>query len=187
MKKTILRLKNPSQILDYINIKRMNLFILSLILVVIIFIFYKTFIAKIELDDVHPLIYTDKDMFNKAEWLWVIPLYNNDPISNHPEWTKMVKQSGKKIGLHGVKHRLSEFKNDLNHSYIDQGINEFRKAFGFYPTHFKAPRLELSKNNRNYILSKGIKCQGFINQYILSNVLHSEDERTKYKGRLKYE
>jgi predicted deacetylase len=118
-----------------------------------------------ELDDVHPaVVSTENPRLKESLWLWVIPLYNNDPISAHPEWVDKLKNSGKKLGLHGVYHPNKEFGTDRSDEYIDTGIAEFEKAFGFYPTHFKAPNLALSEGNAEKLRKRGIKIKGLVNQ-----------------------
>jgi predicted deacetylase len=129
-----------------------------------------------ELDDVHPLIMDVNDPYIKrSEWLWVIPLYMNDPLSNHPEWVQRLKAMGKKIGMHGVRHTKNEFGIDRSNEYIDKGINEFTKAFG-YPSHFKAPGLALTKSNRKKLRDRNIKIKGNLNQ-ISHRVHHSPKGR----------
>ena len=131
-----------------------------------------------ELDDVHPYILDITDpLAQRSEWLWVIPMYMGEPISNHPHWVKELKDSGKKIGLHGVHHTKREFGTDRSDEYIDKGIKEFTKAFGYRPTHFKAPNLSLTPKNREKLENRGLVIRGTLNQ-----VLHSV-HHTKNKGR----
>lgn len=136
-----------------------------------------------ELDDVHPYILDIDDPYlQRSKWLWVIPLYMNEPISNHPEWVQYIKNTGKHIGLHGVHHTYREFATDRSDEYIDKGIEEFTRAFGYYPTHFKAPSLALSENNRRKIIAKGMGIKSHWNQ-IIHRVYHSPNNRTA-NGRL---
>ena len=130
-----------------------------------------------ELDDVHPYILgIDDPLAQRSAWLWVIPMYMGEPISNHPHWVQELKDSGKKIGLHGVYHTKHEFGIDRSDEYIDKGINEFTKAFGYRPTHFKAPGLKLTKANRIKLEKRGLIIQGLLNQ-ILHTVHHSPKGR----------
>ena len=131
-----------------------------------------------ELDDVHPWIMNaDDPHIKRSSWLWVIPLYMDEPISNHPEWVESLKKSGKKIGLHGVRHTKLEFSIDRSDEYIDKGVNEFFKAFGYPPTHFKAPGLAMTKANAQKIRDRGMKIRNRFHQ-ITRRVHHSP------KGRL---
>lgn len=150
----------------------------SIVLVIIIVVFLiHRYTSREELDDVHPLIMdTDDPYIKRSEWLWVIPLYMNVPISNYPEWIDRLKATGKKIGLHGVYHKKLEFGVDRSDEYIDKGIDEFTKAFGYYPTHFKAPGLALTAQNQKKFEERGIEIKGLINQLIYQ-VHHTSSHR----------
>ena len=102
----------------------------------------------------------------------------DEPISNYPEWIKDIKNTGKKIGLHGVKHTHKEFGKDLSDDYIDAGVQEFYKAFGYYPKYFKAPSLAMTKNNTKKIEERGMEIKSRINQ-IIHTVHHSPKHRYK--------
>jgi hypothetical protein len=137
-----------------------------------------------ELDDVHPYILDVNDpLAQRSEWLWVIPMYMGDPISNHPHWIKEIKDSGKKVGLHGVRHTKKEFGVDRSDEYIDEGIEEFTKAFGYPPTHFQAPGLSLTPKNHKKLESKGLVIKGFLNQ-VFHTVHHNWDKGRKTNGEL---
>jgi peptidoglycan/xylan/chitin deacetylase (PgdA/CDA1 family) len=123
--------------------------------------------SREELDDVHPRIQdVDDPLVKRSKWLWVMPLYMDDPISNHPEWVARIKNTGKILGLHGVKHTYNEFGYDLSEDYIQSGIDEFTKAFGYPPRHFKAPKISLTKNNEAIIRKHGMDIKGRFNQII---------------------
>jgi predicted deacetylase len=146
--------------------------IIGVVLVICIVVLIHRQFAHREIDDVHPRIMDVSNPYlQKSEWVWVIPLYMNDPVSNYPEWVDRLKKTGKKIGLHGVYHTSREFNTDRSDEYIDRGINEFAKAFGFYPTYFKAPSLVLTKANERKLRDRGIKVVGTINQ-ILHKAYH---------------
>ena len=168
---------------------KISIFVTYLLVILILILCVVLICRKVlheEFDDVHPLILDadDKQMKN-SKWLWVIPFYNNIPISEDKDWIERLKKTNKKIGLHGVYHTHKEFGIDRDDEYIDKGINEFKKAFGYYPTHFKAPSLSLTKNNADKIRKRGIKIKSYLNQ-ILHNVHHSTNSR-HLDGRLIYE
>lgn len=151
--------------------------VLSVIFILILIVVLSREYSDRELDDVHPRIMNSYDPYiSFSKWLWVIPLYMDDPISNYPEWIDNLKKTGKKIGLHGVKHIHKEFEQNLTEEYIDAGIEEFTKAFGYYPTHFKAPSLALTAENKKILLARGINIRGRIDQ-ILHTVYHSPNHR----------
>lgn len=139
--------------------------------------------SRKELDDVHPRIQDiHHPLVKNSKWLWVMPLYMDDPISNHPQWVAELKASGKIIGLHGVKHTYNEFKYDLPEDYIKRGIDEFTKAFGYAPKYFKAPKLALSKANAEIIKKYGMEIKGVFNQ-LIHHAQHIWTDRLK-DGRL---
>jgi predicted deacetylase len=160
------------------------LFVLGVfITITLIVLIVSRFLTHEEYDDAHPLILgVDHPLIQRSEWIWVIPLYMNDPISNYPEWIRQLKATGKKIGLHGVKHTYNEFGTDLSKEYIKEGVDEFIKAFGFYPTHFKAPKLSMTKHNRQIINDFGMIIMGRLNQ-LLHRVHHTAENRLS-DGRL---
>lgn len=130
-----------------------------------------------ELDDVHPSIQSlDHPYIKRSKWLWIIPMYNNDPITNYPDWIKSIKNSGKKIGMHGIKHTYNEFGYDLSEDYIQKGMNIWKEAFGEYPKYFKAPKLSLTSNNKKLLEKNGIQIMGMYNQ-ILHTVYHTPENR----------
>ena len=132
----------------------------------LLFLFVRYFSHE-ELDDVHPRVQSTNDpLLRRSKWLWVMPLYMNDPISKHPNWVKRIKRTGKKIGLHGVRHTFNEFGHDLPEDYIKKGIDEFTKAFGYPPKHFKAPKLSLTPHNRRIIEKYGMEIKGRLNQLL---------------------
>lgn len=138
-----------------------------------------------ELDDVHPRIQdVDDPLVNRSKWLWVMPLYMNDPISNHPEWVAQLKATGKNLGLHGVEHTYDEFGHDLPEAYIKRGIDEFTKAFGYAPRHFKAPKLSLTPNNAAIIRKHGMEIKGRLNQFLRRAFHHWGNRETDGSNRL---
>ncbi len=136
-----------------------------------------------ELDDVHPSIPCAEKYIEDSEWLWVIPLYMGDPITNYPSWCRMIKAKNKKLGMHGVMHTYSEFSEDVPKGYIKAGMEIFKKAFGEYPKAFKGPKTNITKNNKKHIQELGMVIKGRLNQ-ILHNVYHCEESGRQDRGRL---
>jgi len=150
--------------------------VLLVILLPVYIIVLSRALAHHEIDDLHPLLISpDHPDVLRSKYLWVIPMYMGAPISNYPNWVARVKRlrsDGKIIGLHGVRHQDAEFGQELSDEYIDSGIQEFQKAFGFYPRYFKAPQLILSKKNRKKLEDRGLKIKHKVNQ-VLHTVYHS--------------
>ena len=159
------------------NLAKISLSVLIFIAFLTVSLLLHRHFSREEIDDVHPFIMDVSDPFiQRSTWVWVIPLYMGEPISNHPEWVQNLKKTGKKIGLHGVRHTKKEFGIDLSDEYIDSGINEFTKAFGYKPTHFKAPGLALTKSNAKKLKKRGLKIKSHINQ-LIHKVHHSPKHR----------
>ena len=100
-----------------------------------------------EIDDVNPLIPCEEKYLEKAEILWVIPLYENYPISVDQKWCKEILKLNKTIGMHGVYHTYREFNETFNQTEFDKGLREFEKCFGYFPELFKSPQLEITSEN----------------------------------------
>jgi hypothetical protein len=118
-------------------------------------------VSEKQLDDVSPKIACDNDLFNKSDVLMIIPYFNNVPISQNMNWCRQILALNKTLGMHGVYHTYNEFLELRNQSYIQKGMDEFKRCFGFYPTIFEAPQLALSKENANLLKTMGLKVEGY--------------------------
>jgi predicted deacetylase len=129
------------------------LLIVLLVLVVysfVILLIFRHYSSK-TLDDVSPQRYCSKELIGKSDILFVIPLLGNVSIANNQSWCKEMLSLNKTIGMHGVYHvpdNPGEFSIDRDKEYIQTGMEEFNKCFGFYPSLFKAPQLRLSQHNK---------------------------------------
>ena len=162
---------------------------MNIIGIVLIFCLIILLIRRInykEIDDVHPLIQCKQRLLARSKFLWVIPLFEGVPITDHPEWIaeiKKLEKDGAILGMHGVYHteakdmfyRDGEFNKDLPVEYIKQGMEIFKNAFGYYPKYFKAPHCLCNENNRKIIESLGMIYKGVGNQ-IAHKVYHCNDE-----------
>ena len=137
-----------------------------------------------EIDDVHQEIPCSEKFVDDSTWIWVIPLYHDVPIQG--ELVEKLKKSGKKIGMHGVRHTLSEFATDVSKDYIKRGMDAFERAFGYRPKYFKAPKLKISQNNIQLI--KELDMIPYNSwQSMIHKVYHCEDYGRPGQHRLKYE
>lgn len=127
---------------------RIILIILGIAIVFLIadFILARALWAR-QVDDFSPQIYCEKEIIEKSEILMVIPLYNNISIAKNKSWCDEIIAMNKTLGMHGVYHTFQEFLEIRDEDYIKNGMREFKKCFGFYPTLFEAPQLALSKDN----------------------------------------
>ncbi|MCA9487898.1 MAG: DUF2334 domain-containing protein [Nanoarchaeota archaeon] len=130
-----------------------------------------------QIDDVTPGIYCEKEYLEKADILWVIPNYNNTPISQNQEWCDYVVSLNKTLGMHGVQHYYPEFKDNLTQEYIEEGIKEFENCFNQTPTMFKPPKLEISYENKVLITNNEMEIKRYSNQ-IFHKVYHCSDTGT---------
>lgn len=144
-------------------------------LVVIIFILQFRIFSGRQLDDVSPGIQCDRELFEKAEVLYIIPKFNNSGISENPEWCNYILSLNKTLALHGVYHTYEEFGIDRSQGYLLEGIDEFEKCFGKKPDRFKSPQLAISKNNRKMI-KEHMNFDGYPNQ-ISHKVIHCNDSK----------
>lgn len=143
-------------------------------------------VAPRETDDVHPDIPCTDHMLNDSTWLWVIPWYGDVPLTAHPAWVDALKRSGKKLGLHGVRHTYREFATDVSRAYVQKGIDEFEKAFGYRPTAFKPPKMQITPRNRQLLAELGLTVRTDWQQMI-HRIYHCPDHGRTDRGRLRYE
>jgi predicted deacetylase len=141
-------------------------------IVVFNFIFPQSQLTK-QLDDVSPEIPCKENLLKKANVLFIIPKFNNKDISDKKEWCNFILSLNKTLGMHGVHHTYYEFNSTRNETYLDEGVEAFKKCFGFYPKRFKPPQLQINKDNKN-LIKKKMKLDLYINQ-ILHKVYHCND------------
>ena len=127
-----------------------------------------------QIDDVSPQMNCDTKYLEKSDMLWVVPRYDNIPISANQTWCKYILSLNKTLGLHGVYHTYNEFSTDRDALYLVNGMIEFENCFGYQPTMFKAPQLEISNNNKDLIDKAGLKLRSWLNQ-ITSKVYHCDN------------
>lgn len=110
-----------------------------------------------EVDDVNPLMGCTDELLQSNDILWVVPLYKNVSIADNSSWCSRIKSLNKTLGMHGVYHSYDEFGVFRDEEYIDRGVAEFEKCFGFRPKSFKAPQLVLSSSDIVPLKNEGLK------------------------------
>jgi len=153
--------------------------IISVVYLIII-IFLTRFYSSKVLDDVSPQRYCSRDLIEKSDILFVIPLLGNESIANNQTWCKEILGFNKRIGMHGVYHApddIGEFSIDRDKEYFQIGMEEFRKCFGFYPILFKAPELKLSQNNK--VLLKDMNMTIYS---VPQTIFHKEYQKSRKKS-----
>lgn len=123
----------------------------------------------IHLDDVHPNIPLYNDHLIKAKSLYIVPDFEGTTLDEYPQWCKSLKDTGKKLCMHGIKHTVGEgggiagdceFSKPLSDEEIDRGIKIWENAFGEPVKCFKAPCFALHPENRNKLEARGIEIHG---------------------------
>lgn len=151
--------------------------IIIFIIILILALFFMRFLNPKEIDDVSPEIPCEQEYLNKSDVLWVIPFFNNKPISQNSEWCKEILSLNKTLGLHGVYHTYWEFKENRTQEYLKIGIQEFEKCFGFKPEIFKAPNLRMTQHNRKLIKQNNLTLKTQFNQ-VTHKVYHCNNSGT---------
>ena len=140
--------------------------ILIVILVLLVSLFSIRILSSKEIDDVTPAFFCAEELLEKSDILFVIPIFNNKPISESPEWCEYILSLNKTLGLHGLYHEYREFETDRDQEYLQQGIDEFKTCFGFEPEIFKPPQLKISKANRKLIKENNMRLKTIPNKII---------------------
>jgi len=140
--------------------------ILLIIVILLILLLSIRILSPKEIDDVTPAFFCAEELLDKSDILFIIPIFNNKPISENPEWCEYILSLNKTLGLHGVYHEYREFGIDRSQEYLQEGIDEFKACFGFEPTLFKPPQLRISKNNRELIKNNNMRLKTIPNKII---------------------
>ena len=130
-----------------------------------------------QIDDVSPEIYCEQKYLEKADILWVIPMYNSTPISNNQIWCNEILSLNKTLGMHGIQHYYKEFEDNLTNEQIEQGIKIFEDCFGNRPEIFKSPKLATSEENKIKLYQQNLILKSFSNQ-IFHKVYHCSNTGT---------
>lgn len=105
-----------------------------------------------QIDDVHPDAGCTMKYLEKSDILWVIPKFNNIPITKNKTWCKQVAALNKTIGMHGITHSWKEFgKQNITKKDMDDSIRLIEECFNQTPTMFKPPHLTMSEKNKELL------------------------------------
>lgn len=140
--------------------------ILLVIVILLVLLFSIRMLSSKEIDDVTPAFFCAEELLEKSDILFVIPKFNNQLISENPEWCEYILSLNKTLGLHGVYHEYREFETNRDQDYLQEGINEFKACFGFEPALFKPPQLKISKANRELIKENNMTLKTIPNKII---------------------
>lgn len=132
------------------KLSRLLIIIFILILSIFLLLFIIRIISASHLDDVTPMINCETKLLATTDVLFVIPIYQNSSIADNKKWCEYILSLNKTLGMHGVYHEYQEFATTKNQDYINLGIIEFEKCFGYKPEIFKSPQQKI--NSENYKL-----------------------------------
>jgi len=127
-----------------------------------------------EIDDVSPEIPCEQNCLEKSDILWIIPKFQEKPISENKGWCNQILSLNKTLGLHGVTHEYEEFGSNRNQTYLEEGIKIFEDCFNKTPAMFKPPQLRISEENKQLIKQNNMVLKGKFNQ-IAHKVYHCND------------
>ena len=157
------------------RVKRSIKIILVILVALIVCLFFIRLISPNEIDDVSPGINCPEIQIYNPDILYVIPDYKNNPISENKEWCDYILSLNKTLELHGITHTYREFLyENITQEELNFGISEFEKCFGYKPSTFKPPHLEISHENKQLIKSNNLKLRNSFNQ-ITHKVYHCND------------
>ncbi len=146
--------------------------------IIIIFLFLTLFFVRLisprEIDDVSPEILCKQGDLEKSDILWVIPNFNNKPISENQKWCKEILALNKTLGLHGITHEFEEFGSEISQQQLKEAIKIFEQCFNQSPILFKPPQLKISSPNKKLIKQNNMKLKLKFNQ-LTSKVYHCSD------------
>jgi len=125
--------------------------ILIIILSLLFVIFLMRLINPREIDDINPHRVCEQEYIEKADILWVIPMYKGISIAENKTWCNNLLKLNKTLGMHGITHSYHEFDYPINESDLIHAKEEFKSCFGREPTMFKPPYLRLSSENRRLL------------------------------------
>lgn len=150
------------------------------ILIFFALLFLIRLVTPTEIDDITPGIPCPEIGIYKPDVLYVIPNFENNPISENPEWCKYILSLGKELEMHGVTHTYKEFLySPISQEKLDSGISEFERCFGFSPESFKSPQLATSTKNKQLIKQNNLEFKTVFNQ-ITHKVYHCSDSTFPY-------
>lgn len=148
--------------------------IIQIVIILLMVFLTIRILSQKEIDDVSPEIPCSEKYLEKSDILWIIPKYNNKPISENKTWCNYILSLNKTLGLHGVTHKLEEFETNRNQEYLEEGVDIFEQCFSFKPEIFKPPQLKISIENKELIKENNMRLKARLNQ-LTHKVYHCND------------
>ena len=158
--------------------------ILLIILSLIIILFFIRLTSPKQMDDVSPEISCPEIEKYNPSVLYVIPNYDNKPISENKEWCDYILSLNKSLELHGINHQPYRkfLYQDISQGQLDFAINEFETCFNQTPEKFKPPQLKISKENKKLIKENNLNLKNWFNQ--LTHKVYHCDDKDKFPNKL---
>ena len=145
----------------------------TFIIVIALLLGYSTFFyvsrSPLITDDFHPEKSCDA-ITRKSDVLYVMPFFNNKPLTDYPEWCVQILSLNKTLGLHGITHEYHEFLKPIQTKQLTEAIDIFEQCFGYKPTLFKPPYNKISPENE--ILVHEFNMTVYDTTYILHPYCH---------------
>jgi predicted deacetylase len=139
--------------------------VLIIIAISLICLFLIRLINPKEIDDVSPRINCPEIQEYNPSTLYVIPYYDNKPISNNTEWCNYILSLNKTLKLHGITHTYKEFLlSNISQEELNYGISEFEKCFNKTPEMFKPPQLKISTKNKQLVKNNNLILKNKLSQ-----------------------
>jgi predicted deacetylase len=155
-----------------------TIFLIILILIALLFLI--RIVTPTEIDDVTPGIPCPEIEIYNPDILYVIPNFENNPISENKEWCDYILSLNKELRMHGITHTYKEFLyNEISQEELNYEISEFENCFGFASDSFKSPQLATSSQNRKLIKENNLEFRTIFNQ-ITHKVYHCSDSTFPY-------
>ncbi len=154
--------------------------VLIFVLLLMIFLLIRQILPR-QVDDFSPGIFCEPEVVEKSQILMVVPIFENVSIADNKTWCEQTLALNKTLGLHGVYHTYNEFLTPRDKEYIQKGMEEFIKCFGYYPKIFEAPQLALSRINEKTLRGLNLEVYGYPFQ-LTHKVYHCSDSG-KYSNR----
>lgn len=150
--------------------------IIITILSLIVLLFIIRLITPTQIDDIHPEIPCPELEIYNPDILYIIPNYNNKPISENQTFCERILSLNKTLELHGINHQpYAEFLyQNISQENLNFAINEFQKCFNQTPEKFKPPQLKISNENKILIQENNLKLISNANA-IFHKVYHCND------------
>jgi predicted deacetylase len=152
--------------------------LLIILAALLVSLFFIRLISPKEIDDVSPGINCPEIEMYNPDVLYVIPDYNDNPLSSNPGWCNYILSLNKTLELHGITHTYREFLySDISQIKLTFGILEFEKCFNQTPEMFKPPQMKINKKNKQLIKDNSLKLKTGFSQ-LTHKVYHCSDTGT---------